>query len=56
MIGIYLEIGQWKFNPVSGPTRQIVKARFMPDTVGFQSLSRGIGGRASRGVEVTPML
>jgi hypothetical protein len=36
MTGIYLEIGPWKFNPVSGPTRQIVKARSMPNTAGFQ--------------------
>ena len=34
MTGIYLEIGQWKFSPVFGPTRQIVTARSMPNIVG----------------------
>ncbi len=29
MTGIYLEIGPWKFSPVSGPTRQLVKAQSM---------------------------
>jgi len=34
MTGIYLEIGPWKFNTIFGPTRQTVKARSMPNTVG----------------------
>jgi len=34
VLGIYLEIGPWKFNPLSGPPRQIIIARSMPNTVG----------------------
>jgi hypothetical protein len=40
VIGTYLKIGAWKFNPASKPTRQLVKARSMPNTFGFQPPSR----------------
>ena len=49
MFGIYLEIGQWKFTPLSGPTRQILKARSMPNTVGWKPRPR-FGGSEGGGV------
>ena len=50
VIGTYLEIGTWKFNPVSRPTRQIVKAQSLPNTLGLQPV--GLRGLCSMTTQV----